>query len=167
MNNPLFRTLRIRSCGAVLALVSVAACQAPPAKTLDPNADAQKSGGSAVAATASSTAKVELPPVDYGRVALQDGVDSYRRGEFAEAYRQLQESPEIEASSVETRVEALKFLAFSACAQNKRAQCRQAFDKLLVLQPTFELKDAESKHPVWGPIFKQARQQQQADARKK
>ncbi|MFE8647227.1 TssQ family T6SS-associated lipoprotein [Sphingomonas sp. NCPPB 2930] len=111
---------------------------------------------------------MELPPVDYGRVALQEGVDAYRRGEFAEAYRLLQESPDIDASSVDTRVEALKFSAFSACAQNKRRQCRQAFDKLLVLQPAFELKDAESQHPVWGPIFKQARQQQQqAAARKK
>ena len=101
---------------------------------------------------------------DYGQIALQEGLELYNQGDYVSAYRRLEESPDIDRASIQVRTEALKYMAFAACAQNKRTSCRQAFERLLALQPGFELKESEAKHPVWGAIFKQV---QQAQARRR
>lgn len=91
-----------------------------------------------------------------GKARLAEGVDRYDAGDFTSAIRALN-APEIDASDSATRVEAGKYLAFSYCVTNRRTLCRKTFDRVLALDPTFTLKPAEAGHPLWGPVFAQAR----------
>jgi hypothetical protein len=56
-------------------------------------------------------------------------------------------------------VTALKYTAFSYCVTSRPAQCRQAFDKALKLDPAFELAPGEYGHPLWGPVFAKAKKE--------
>jgi hypothetical protein len=55
-------------------------------------------------------------------------------------------------------VTALKYTAFSYCVTSRPAQCRQAFDRALRLDPSFDLAPGEHGHPLWGPVFTKAKQ---------
>lgn len=87
---------------------------------------------------------------------LAEGISQYEKGNFAAAIRTLQ-SPEIADAGVATRVSASKYLAFSYCVTQRRTLCRRSFDAALQLDSAFELKPAEAGHPMWGPVYAQAR----------
>jgi hypothetical protein len=53
---------------------------------------------------------------------------------------------------------ALKYQAFSYCVTSRPAPCRQAFDRALRLDPSFDLAPGEHGHPLWGPVFTKAKQ---------
>ena len=111
---------------------------------------AESIGGSA-GASADSTSVA-----DPGRHRLVEGVERYDAGDFVGAIRALN-APEIAQSSRATRVEAGKYLAFSYCVTNRRTLCRKTFDRVLAIDPDFDLQPAEAGHPLWGPVFVQAR----------
>jgi hypothetical protein len=88
--------------------------------------------------------------------ALREGISLYNDGDFNGAIRRLS-SNDIANGSVGTRVTALKYTAFSYCVTSRPAQCRQAFDKALRLDPSFDLTPGEHGHPQWGPVFAKAK----------
>lgn len=88
--------------------------------------------------------------------ALREGIRLYNDGDFNGAIRRLS-SAEIANAPVATRVTALKYTAFSYCVTSRPAQCRQAFDKALRLDPSFDLAPGEHGHPLWGPVFARAK----------
>jgi hypothetical protein len=92
--------------------------------------------------------------------ALREGIGLYNEGDFNGAIRRLS-AHEIGASTVSTRVAALKYTAFSYCVTSRPAQCRQAFDKALRLDPSFELTPGEHGHPLWGPVFARAKKERE------
>ena len=91
-------------------------------------------------------------------LALAEGVDLYNQGQYQAAIRKLQETPDIRTVTANVQVEAFKYLAFSQCVTRQPSQCRQSFERLLNVAPTFELSRAEAGHPLWGPVFKAAQQ---------
>lgn len=101
------------------------------------------------------------PPVQAaptaGQTQLANGVRLYENADFVGAIRQLQGASDIWVDSPEVRMNAYKYLAFSYCVTNRRAACRQAFESLLKIDPDFELLPTEAGHPIWGPVFRQAR----------
>ena len=88
--------------------------------------------------------------------ALREGIRLYNEGDFNGAIRRLS-SGEIANGPVSTHVTALKYTAFSYCVTSRPTQCRQAFDKALRLDPSFDLSPGEHGHPLWGPVFARAR----------
>jgi hypothetical protein len=90
--------------------------------------------------------------------ALRDGIRLYDDGDFNGAIRRLS-AGEIANGPVSTRVTALKYTAFSYCVTSRPAQCRQAFDKALRLDPSFDLAPGEHGHPLWGPVFARAKKE--------
>jgi hypothetical protein len=90
--------------------------------------------------------------------ALREGIGLYNEGDFNGAIRRLS-SNEIANSPVGTRVTALKYTAFSYCVTSRPAQCRQAFEKALRLDPSFDLEPGEHGHPQWGPVFAKAKKE--------
>lgn len=110
------------------------------------------------AGAAESEGKVAAQPGP-GEQRLAEGVALYDQGKFAAAIRKLQTSREIWADEPATRIAAYKYLAFSHCVLNRRQPCRRAFDALLKLDPGFDLTAAEIGHPLWGPVFRQAKQE--------
>jgi len=113
--------------------------------------DWAESVGDAIDATVASADSSEP-----GRRKLAEGLRLYEAGEFAGAIRALN-APEIDRSDSLTRIEAGKYLAFSYCVTNRRTLCRRSFERVLALDPAFALKPAEAGHPLWGPVFVQAR----------
>lgn len=88
--------------------------------------------------------------------AMVDGIRLYDNGDFEDAIARLSE-PEIRSAPAPMRVEALKYIAFSHCVTQDLPDCRLAFDTALALDPDFALGRGEGCHPMWGPVFEQAK----------
>ena len=94
----------------------------------------------------------ERPAADRDDAALREGIALYNEGEFNAAIKRLNSS-DLNSGSVRNRVAALKYTAFSYCVTNRPVPCRQAFERALRLDPTFDLAPGEQGHPQWGPVF--------------
>lgn len=90
-----------------------------------------------------------------GQPYLGQGIAFYEEGNYRAAARRLMFALE-EGLSVSDRVQAHKYLAFVACVSGHQLTCREEFAIALKLDPTFELDEAESGHPIWGPVFRSA-----------
>jgi len=97
---------------------------------------------------------------------LVEGIRLYESGNFSAAIATL-DTPALQAAPAGIGTEALKYSAFSYCVSERYAACRQAFDRLLAIEPDFALRASERAHPMWGPVFDQAKaasEQQRAHA---
>jgi len=94
-------------------------------------------------------------PRDAGN--LREGIRLYNEGDFNGAIKRLS-ARELNNGPLATRLTALKYTAFSYCVTSRQPLCRQTFDKALRLDPDFDLAPGEQGHPLWGPVFTQARQ---------
>ena len=57
-------------------------------------------------------------------------------------------------------LDTLKYSAFSYCLVSRTALCRQQFEKALKLDPAFTLEAGEIGHPLWWPVFLQAKKKE-------
>ncbi|HKW37802.1 MAG TPA: TssQ family T6SS-associated lipoprotein [Burkholderiales bacterium] len=89
-----------------------------------------------------------------GADELEFGVRAYEDGELAYSAKLLQASLDAGLIRTSDRVRAHKYLAFIHCASGRVPQCRDEFRKALDLDPSFDLREAEAGHPVWGPVFR-------------
>jgi len=90
-------------------------------------------------------------------VALREGIALYNDGNYNGAIKRLN-GPEMNGAALRNRLAALKYTAFSYCVTGRQALCRQSFDRALRLDPAFDLGPGEHGHPLWGPVFAQAKQ---------
>jgi hypothetical protein len=88
---------------------------------------------------------------------LQEGIRLYNDGDYNGAIRRLS-ARDVNNGPLATRLMALKYMAFSYCVTSRPAPCRQAFDRALRLDPSFDLAPGEHGHPLWGPVFTKAKQ---------
>ncbi|GAB3421828.1 TssQ family T6SS-associated lipoprotein [Massilia agilis] len=88
--------------------------------------------------------------------ALREGIHLYNEGDFNGAIKRLS-SREIANGSVNARVTALKYTAFSYCVTSRPTQCQRAFERAIRLDPKFDLEPGEHGHPLWGPVFAKAK----------
>ncbi|MCS0584494.1 TssQ family T6SS-associated lipoprotein [Massilia pinisoli] len=88
---------------------------------------------------------------------LQEGIRLYNDGDYNGAIRRLS-ARDVNNGPLATRLQALKYLAFSYCVTSRPGPCRQAFDRALRLDPSFDLAPGEHGHPLWGPVFTKAKQ---------
>ena len=88
---------------------------------------------------------------------LAEGIKLYDDGDFNGAIRRLS-ARDVSNGPPATRLTALKYIAFSYCVTSRPALCRQAFDRALRLDPSFDLAPGEHGHPLWGPVFTKAKQ---------
>ena len=151
---------------AILALF-VSACATPPPASVNYPAPAPQPpvvvtpppAPTPAPAPAPAPVAPAAPAVDVGAIerALAAAIESYDRGEFASATRQL--TPMVNDGSLDPAqlLRALKVLAFSQCSTNAVTACRQTFERALKADPTFDLANAERGHPIWGAQFTRAR----------
>lgn len=99
----------------------------------------------------------ERPASNRDENALRDGIALYNDGDFNGAIKRLN-SGDMSGASLRNRVTALKYTAFSYCVTNRPVPCRQAFERALRLDASFDLALGEHGHPLWGPQFAKARQ---------
>ena len=48
-------------------------------------------------------------------------------------------------------------MAFVHCLSGREANCMEEFEKVITLDPKFDLSPAEAGHPIWGPIYRLTR----------
>lgn len=89
-----------------------------------------------------------------GEDELQFGVRAYEDGELAYSARLLQAGLDSGLRYKSDKVRAHKYLAFIHCASGRVPQCRDEFKKAVDLDPSFDLREAEAGHPIWGPVFR-------------
>ena len=89
-----------------------------------------------------------------GEDELNFGVRAYEDGEIVYSAKLLQASLDQGLRSTSDRVRAHKYLAFIHCASNRIPPCRDEFKKAIDLDSSFDLRENEAGHPVWGPVFR-------------
>jgi len=93
---------------------------------------------------------------------LLAGIRLYESGNFREAIAVLG-APDIQAAPDALRVDALKYTAFSYCVTENYTQCRHAFDLAFGIDSGFVLHRNESSHPMWGPVYEEAKAASEQD----
>jgi hypothetical protein len=81
----------------------------------------------------------------------------YEKGDYRGAIRKLSGARDAADESPVVKQNSLKYLAFSYCVTSQKPLCKTQFSSLLKLVPTFELSRGEAGHPLWGPVFKEAK----------
>lgn len=94
-----------------------------------------------------------LFPSSRGQKDLDAGVKSYEDGNYRPASRLIQSGLDKGLVTAE-KVRAHKYLAFIHCVSGELQRCRDEFGKALELDPSFELREDEAGHPIWGPVFR-------------
>src|SRR5712692_2703189 len=89
-----------------------------------------------------------------GERELEFGIKAYEDGEYPYAARLLQASLDAGLRGRSNLARAHKFLAFIHCASSRMQPCRDEFRKALDIDSSFELREDEAGHPVWGPVFR-------------
>lgn len=100
-----------------------------------------------------------LIPLGKAEQMLQDGLVKYNSGEYAAANRLFESALKEGLQAPPDRVNAMKYLAFTLCLENKYRACRAAFVKIYDVDPTFDLAPAEAGHPSWRKTFAAAKAQ--------
>ena len=119
----------------------------------------------AAAALAPTVATIVTPAAVNN--SLKEGLALYDNGDFDGAIKKLSLSADSRSADKSTQLTALKTMAFSYCVTTRMALCRRQFDKALKLDPSFDLDAGEKQHPLWGPVFKQAKKKRQNRSAKK
>jgi hypothetical protein len=167
-------------CCAILFLFGLAACDTAPVKpSSSPTAGRTPSSEPAPAPAPASTASVPKTNQGYtgttegkapepvaaapepvkppGEVALSEGTALYEKGDYRGAIRKLSTARDALDDSTAQKKTSLRLLAFSYCVTSQKPLCRQQFNALLKIDPSYELAKAEAGHPLWGPVFKEAK----------
>jgi tetratricopeptide (TPR) repeat protein len=90
---------------------------------------------------------------------LAQGVRQYDAGEYDNAVKSLTASLDHGLLSKPDQARARKYLAFTHCASGRDAQCRTEFRKAFEIYSEFALTPAEDGHPIWGPVYRDVRNQ--------
>jgi hypothetical protein len=88
---------------------------------------------------------------------LAEGTELYEKGDYKGAIRKLQSAKDAASDASAIQQNSLKYLAFSYCVTGQKALCKVQFVSLLKMTPEFQLSRAEAGHPLWGPVFKEAK----------
>lgn len=131
----------VRLAGTVVMLSWLAGCAVPGAKPPVP--------------TAEEIAKKQR--VDRAQSNLNDGLKKYDSGSYDEAMNNFLLALDSGLLSSPDQLNARKHMAFVHCLNNREANCKEEFEKVITLDPKFELSAAEAGHPIWGPIYRVTR----------
>lgn len=118
----------------------------------------------------SRQAALPLKSEPKGAPELVAGIKAYDDGKYPESAKILRSAlPRLNKAD---QVQAYKYLGFVECSLGRKTQCRSEFAKALKIDPSFELEPSEAGHPLWGPVFRAAKQkaqqpQQTADIKKR
>jgi Tfp pilus assembly protein PilF len=92
-----------------------------------------------------------------GEAELKQAIRDYEDGRLPQASAGFQSALDAGLSRND-EVTAHKYLAFIYCVTKRDRQCRAHFRMALELNPQFELSPTEAGHPMWGPVFRSAKE---------
>ena len=136
---PIKHWVRIATSAIFLAIA--AGCAAPPQISAGP--------------TAEEIAKQQR--TQRAQANLADGLKKYDSGNYEEAISNFLLALDTGLLTVAEQLNARKHMAFVHCLSGREANCKEEFEKVIALDPKFDLAPAESGHPIWGPIYRLTR----------
>ena len=119
----------------------LAGCAVPPQKPVGPSAE--------------DVAKQQR--LERAQAHLSDGLKKYDGGNNDEAIKNFLLALDSGQLALADQLIARKHMAFIHCLSGREANCKEEFEKVIALDPKFELTPAEAGHPAWGPIYRLAR----------
>jgi tetratricopeptide (TPR) repeat protein len=159
-----------------LAAVTLAGCSSEPVKEIKGMFQRATEAGGPGDGEAKPEAKAEKAPQSQssynspqaavsaktepkGAPELVAGIKAYDDGQYPESAKILRSAlPRLHKAD---QVQAYKYLGFIECSLGRKTQCRSEFAKALKIDPSFELEPSEAGHPLWGPVFRAAKQKAQ------
>lgn len=99
-------------------------------------------------------------PIGSAQKDLKAGIADYENGNYRTAENSLKGALNDGLFFKTDEIMARKYLAFIHCASARQGECRGEFQKILELDPQFELTVAEAGHPAWGPVFRRLKAQE-------
>ena len=136
---PVRNWFRLAVSAGLLALIG--ACATPPQKPPVP--------------TVEEIARQQR--LERAQANLSEGLKKYDIGIYDEAIRNFLLALDSGQLTVPEQLTARKHMAFIHCLSSREANCKEEFDKMLTLDPKFDLSAAEAGHPTWGPVFRLVR----------
>jgi hypothetical protein len=101
--------------------------------------------------------------------AAQSEFDSivalYNNGDYHGEIKRFTGSSEMLKPYKDLELQGMKYTAFSYCLIGRLALCKQQFEKAFKLDPSFDLKDGEKGHPIWGKVFDRVKKKEVSQAR--
>lgn len=141
----------------LLLTLLLAACQSNPPKSEEQApAPAAKPAPKPVAVAKPAEAPAAAQPVK-ADAHLATGVQFYEDGNYKAAQTELQAALDQGLAGKTDQARARKYLAFIACTANQRDQCKKHFAAAFAAYPKFRLSKAEAGHPIWGPVYSEAK----------
>ncbi len=104
--------------------------------------------------------RAERLPQSVGEQLLEKGVKNYEEGKYNSAAKNIQDALNAGLDHKADIAKAHKYLAFIACCSGNARRCRDEFSKAFENDRNFTLNEAEVGHPIWGPIYREIRDQQ-------
>ncbi len=154
------RTRRPNWIIAASFVLACAGCSTPVVKESEraPQTAARPSPREArVETKPSPTPSPKEVAVNRSEQELQRGIQSYEEAAYKLAARQFQSALDLGLEAKSDQAKAHKYLAFIWCISGRERACRDEFHKALAADPSFELEVAEAGHPIWGPVFRNAK----------
>ena len=137
-NSLAMRLLKLPLLLAVAATMIFAGCAVPPTAPPGPTPD--------------DLAKQQR--MERANNNINDGLKAYDAGAYDDAMRNFLLALDSKLLTQPQQLNARKHMAFIYCVSNREANCREEFERLLGIDGKFELSPAEAGHPVWGPVFR-------------
>jgi tetratricopeptide (TPR) repeat protein len=95
--------------------------------------------------------------IERAKTYLSDGLKKYDSGNNDDAIKSFLLALDSGQITVAEQVNARKHIAFIHCLSARIANCKEEFEKIIALDPKFDLSAAEAGHPAWGPVYRVAR----------
>jgi Tfp pilus assembly protein PilF len=90
--------------------------------------------------------------------ALLAGMRAYDDAQYPQAEQLLQQALKIGLAAPRDQAAAHKYLAFIDCTSARIGACEAEFRAARKADPKFTLSNAESGHPLWGPVYQRVQQ---------
>lgn len=123
---------------SVLAMLTLAGCATPPPAATGPSPD--------------EIAKQQR--LERANTTLTEATKQYDSGSYDDAMKNFLVALDTGMLTAAQQLSARKQMAFIHCVSNREVNCREEFEKAFALDAKFELLPAEAGHPIWGPVFR-------------
>jgi tetratricopeptide (TPR) repeat protein len=130
-----FRALSVLLLSIVLL---IAGCAVPPPQPTGPSPE--------------EIAKQQR--IERANTTLADATKQYDIGSYDDAMKSFLLALDSGALTPQQQLAARKKMAFIHCVSNREINCKEEFEKSFALDPKFDLSPAEAGHPIWGPVFR-------------
>jgi tetratricopeptide (TPR) repeat protein len=92
--------------------------------------------------------------LERANVTLNEATKQYESGSYNEAMKSFLVALDTGVLTTAQQVTARKQMAFIHCVSSREVNCREEFEKAFALDTKFDLSPAEAGHPIWGPVFR-------------